>query len=203
MADLAARDPVQTVKLLLLDTQSQTELPTLVLALLYTERKKKERGGNKRPFDERTKPSPPLTLLPPSLPCPVELIWQRGGSISQFTQAACSFFCAVPSTLLALPVSPPLLPLCSLLVCQFFCACVHNNCFIPQALGIGIICSTVKVKDSPTPEARRRLPLPSCAAAVSHQHRYQHLPSPVFIVPCLPSGFVLCEQRREKINNFP
>lgn len=89
--------------------------------------------------------------LPSSLPCPVELIWQRGGSISQFTQAACSFFCAVASfayfACVSTPIHLSLLCLCASLL-MFVC-----NCFLLQALGGGIISCTVKVKDCPTPEA--------------------------------------------------
>lgn len=76
-------------------------------SLTQRERERKK-GRMKGPLMKGLNPAPHSHFsLPPSLPCPVELIWQRGGSISQFTQAACSFFCAVPSSSLASPVSPP------------------------------------------------------------------------------------------------
>lgn len=53
------------------DMKSLNGLPTLVLALPYRERERESEregeGGDERPFDERTKPSPPLTLLSPLL----------------------------------------------------------------------------------------------------------------------------------------
>lgn len=45
-----------------------------------TQRGKKEKGGNERPFDEKTEPSPPLAHFPPffsSLPCGVNLAKRR------------------------------------------------------------------------------------------------------------------------------
>lgn len=87
-------------------------------SLLQRERKK---GGMKGPLMKglNTAPTPSHFSLPPSLPCPVELIWQRGGSISQFTQAACSFFfffflyCAfsIASRACVSTPHPPLFPL--------------------------------------------------------------------------------------------
>lgn len=51
-------------------------------------------GGLKDPLMKGLNPAPHSHSPPtsPPLPCPVELIRQRGGSISQFTQAACSFW---------------------------------------------------------------------------------------------------------------
>lgn len=123
-------------------------------------REKKKEGENERPFDERTEPSPPLALFPPSfpsLPCGVNLAKRRQ---HQPIYTSCMhaffffFFWAVPSTSHASPVSPPPhQPLCSLWFHYFACVCVHNECFVLQALGGGIISSTVEVKHSPAPEA--------------------------------------------------
>lgn len=95
--------------------------------------RKKAKGGMKGALMKGLNPVPTLApSLPPFLPCPAELIWQRGGgSISQFTQAGAAF-CAVPSLSLALLVSPP--PYTSLFcvhalvcprLCLYVCACVH------------------------------------------------------------------------------
>ena len=128
--------------------QSQDGLPTLELALPHTA---KERRGKERPFDERTEPSPPLVLFPSLvfLPCPVELIWQRGGSISQFTQAAAAafffFFCA-PC------LSPP--PSTSLFfVCTLVCPCLCALCLCYSACIGWWNIKYSNVEDGPTPEA--------------------------------------------------
>lgn len=146
--------PAQTMCLLLLDMQSQNGLPTLELALPHTE--KERDGGKKGPLMKGLNPAPHSHSSPPSLfpPCPVELIWQRGGSISQFTQAAAFFFffflyCAffhLPC--LCLHPHPPL---CSLCVCLFAHVCVHSVCYSACTGRWNIKYS--KVEDGPTPEA--------------------------------------------------
>lgn len=70
LKELQRRRCVQTMKPRLPDMKSSNGLPTLVLALPYRERERereRRRRGDERPFDERTKPSPPLTLLSPFL----------------------------------------------------------------------------------------------------------------------------------------
>ncbi len=134
------------MQLLLFDMQSQNGLPTLELALPHTE---KEREGGERKalwWKDWTQPPTRTLSLPPSLPCPVELIWQRGGSISQFTQAAAAFFVLcllLRSPCLCLHPHPPLCSLCARL---FAHVCVRSVCVILHALGGGIIPSTVRWK---------------------------------------------------------
>lgn len=132
--------------------ESQNGSPTLELALPHTE--KEREGGKKGPLMKGLNPAPHShSFLPPSLPCPVELIWQRGGSISQFTQAAAFFsffFCAVPT-----PCSPRLClhphpPLCSLCECLFAHVCMHGY---SACIGWWNNIKYSKVKDGPTPEA--------------------------------------------------
>lgn len=57
----------------------------------HGERQRRE-GRKALWWKDWTQPPTRTLSLPPSLPCPVELIWQRGGSISQFTQATAAFF---------------------------------------------------------------------------------------------------------------
>lgn len=177
--------------------QSQNGLATLELALPHTE--KEREGGKERPFDKRTEPSPHLHFFPPCLfPCPVELIWQRGGSISQFTQAAAAF--CVLCLLLRSPCLcfHPHSPLCSLCADLFAHVCVYGVCVVLHALSGGIISCTVRWFD---PWGWKHLPHTGCAAKVSW-HRYRHLSSfpPHFLCGLLPlvptyprlSLFLLC-----------
>ena len=174
---------------------SQTGLPTLELALTHTE--KEEEGGNKGPLMKALNPAPPPPpprshSSPPSSfpPCPVELIWQRGGSISQFTQAAAAaaasfffscraFFC---SPCLCLPPPPPstslffvcpCLPMfpCTVCVCYSTCKGRWNN--------IGYS----KVEDGPNPRGCQHL-----TQAVRRRCRgtgINTIPPPVLVCPHL------------------
>lgn len=65
-----------------------------MLAPVGAQRKERRGGKKKKSFDESTAARPPPTLSHSLLrPCPLELIWQRGGSLNQFTQTAFhSFF---------------------------------------------------------------------------------------------------------------
>lgn len=92
-----------------------------------TQREKESEGGNERPFDERTEPSPPLAHFPPSfssLPCGVNLAKRRQHQ-PIYTSCMQLFFCAVPSPLLAFPLSPPsstsLFFVCMLVFLMFVC----------------------------------------------------------------------------------
>lgn len=84
--------------------QSQNGLPILGLALPHTLREKK-RERKALWWKDRTQSPTCTPFLPPSFPCPVELIWQRGASISQFTLAAA--FLVLCRLSVALPVSLP------------------------------------------------------------------------------------------------
>lgn len=156
--------------LLLLNTQSQSGLPSLDLALPHSG---KERvGGKERPFDERTEPSPHSHSFPPSvssLPCGVNLAKRRQHQPIYTSSSFLFVRCLLPR----LYVSTPHPPLCSL--CVLVC---------PHLRARYLCCSSCvgrwnnfkysKVKDGPTPSGCQHLPHTSCAAEV-RRHRYHQL----------------------------
>lgn len=105
-----------------------------------TQRKKEKWWGRKGLWwKDWTQPPAHTLSLPPSLPCPVELIWQRGGSISQFTQAAAAFFFSFlcrafsfGSPCLRLHPHPPLCSLCARSCLPRVCAlqCLRSSACI-------------------------------------------------------------------------
>lgn len=141
---------------------------------------------------------PPLShfSLPPSFPCPVELIWQRGGSISQFTQAACGssfffysfFFSFAPCLLHCWPclVSPPPSQSLPLPCLPFLCAkivCLCWEWFILQAQGGGIIIWSNK---------RWRRPNPPGAANTCLAQGEQMRCHGTGIITCVFRAFLMC-----------
>lgn len=141
--------------------QSQNGFATLELALPHT-----ETGGKKGCLMKGLNPAPTCTFFPPCFfSCPVELIWQRGGSINQFTQAAAAFFCSgllLCSPCLYFHPHPPLSSLC---VGLFAHVCVHV-CVLLHALGGGIISCTIMWFN---PWGWTHLPHTGCAAQVTAQ----------------------------------
>lgn len=139
----------------------------------HTER---EKAGKKGPLMKGQNPAPTCTpFLPPSFPCPVELIWQRGASISQFTLAAA--FLVLRRLSVALPVSLPPYTSPHPLLCVYTCLqclCVHSCCC---ACSGGIMSCTVTWK---TVQAL------GLATPASYQLRYCHLHS------CAPSYCAVC-----------
>lgn len=135
-----------------------------------------EEGGKKDSLMKGRTPAPHLySFLSPSLPCPVELIWQ-GSSNSQFTQAVAAFLVACLLSPV-LPVHPP--PCTSaFFVCALVCQCLCAQCLCHSA-SIGWWNNIVysKVGESGTPEAG------SNCLIQAVQLRYHHLPSPNLMCP--------------------
>lgn len=153
-------------------------------------------GGFERPFDERAKPSPPLTLSPhfssSSLPRGVNPAKRRQ---HQPIYTSCmQLLNAAPSPSLVLPPSlPPNTSVCThmhththaslFFVSWFVCMCAQWL----HSAGLGIISATVKVKGGPA-QGWQHLPNARCWGATATPHTPAH----VGCTACPLRPFSLC-----------